>query len=148
MVVGFWVISDAPTLPKLGSSSVCRPLPMVFTNALELLVIMNVIASFWMGLMMRFALGFWATLLVCIVVSAPSYCENAVVMEKQVVRVMVMKCFMYWRDGLGGLSDGLFFEGDAPNLLQFTKFGLSWWRNDTDLTNVFWNFGLFSRYLL
>ncbi len=123
--------------------------------------------------MMRFALGFWATLLVCIglfwgdgasfvsllvvsflswrmgfVVSAPSYCENAVVMEKQVVRVMVMKCFMYWRDGLGGLSDGLFFEGDAPNLLQFTKFGLSWWRNDTDLTNVFWNFGLFSRYLL
>lgn len=81
-------------------------------------------------------------------VSAPSYCENAVVMEKQVVRVMVMKCFMYWRDGLGGFSDGLFFEGDAPNLLQFTKFGLSWWRNDTDLTNVFWNFGLFSRYLL
>ena len=146
---------------------------MVFTNALELLVIMNVIASFWMGLMMRFALGFWATLLVCIglfwgagasfvsllvvsflswrmgfVVSAPSYCENVVVMEKQVVRVMVMKCFMYWRDGLGGFSDGLFFEGDAPNLLQFTKFGLSWWRNDTDLTNVFWNFGLFSRYLL
>ena len=81
-------------------------------------------------------------------VSAPSYCENTVVIEKQVVRVMVMKCFMYWRDGLGGLSDGLFFEGDAPNLLQFTKFGLSWWRNDTDLTNVFWNFGLYSRYLL
>lgn len=125
---------EGPTFPKLGSSSVCRPLPMVFTNALELLVIMNVIASFWMGLMIRFALGFWPTLLVCIglfwgagasfvsllvvsflswrrgfVVSAPSYCENAVVMEKQVVRVMAMKYFMVLARWLGWVERWIIF---------------------------------------
>lgn len=137
---------EGPTFPKLGSSSVCRPLPMVFTNALELLVIMNVIASFWMGLMIRFALGFWPTLLVCIglfwgagasfvsllvvsflswrrgfVVSAPSYCENAVVMEKQVVRVMAMKYFMVLARWLGWVERWIIFRSRCSEFVAIYK---------------------------
>jgi hypothetical protein len=43
------------------------------------------------------------------VVSAPSYCENAVVMEKQVVRVMAMKYFMVLARWLGWVERWIVF---------------------------------------
>ncbi len=69
---------------------------MVFTNALELLVIMKVIASFCMGLSVRWALGFWLVAGVCsgvilMVVSCPPYCAfNCVLMVKRVARAAMM----------------------------------------------------------
>ncbi len=61
MVVGLAVMSELPTLPKLGSSSFWSPSAMLFTNKFELLVHIKVIASFWMG---------WSNLLRVMVFSA------------------------------------------------------------------------------
>ena len=55
------MMSELPTLPKLGSSSFWSPSAMLFTNTSELLVHIKVIASFWMG---------WSDLLRVMVFSA------------------------------------------------------------------------------